>query len=125
MLERAERTEQRSRVHERVEPPELRVERARNIGEVGRFGACEVERKDHRLGQLRGHDFVVQRFELAHDAAVDDDRRASVRAGEGDRLAEAARRAGDEHDAFDERRLQRLERQRSHHLHCRSIGHSL
>ncbi len=81
----------RGGVDERVEAAELGVERIGDVGEVRRLRAREIERKDDRLGKLRRHDLVVQRLELADDAAVQDDRGASACARERQRLAHAAR----------------------------------
>ena len=44
---------------------------------------------------LRGDDLVVERFELAHDASVQDHRGALRGARARERRAEAAARAGD------------------------------
>ena len=87
--------EQRGRVHEAVEAPELRLQCARHVAEIvgGRLG--EVERQDDGLRMLRGDDLVVERFELAHDAPVQDHRGAQRRAGARQRRAEAAAGAGD------------------------------
>ena len=80
----------------------LRLQRAFDIGEIRGLRRREVERQDHRLRMARGDDFVVERFELAFDAAVQHDRRAPPRRRARAR-AEAAGRARDEDDAIRER----------------------
>jgi hypothetical protein len=55
---------------------------------------------------VRFDDLVVERFELTHDAAVEHDRRATRCARARERVAETARRAGDQDDALREINVQ-------------------
>ena len=100
MLERSEGTQHCRRMDEAIEPTELRVNRARDIAEIVGTGFGEIERKDRRLRMARGNDFVVQRFEFSHDAAVQHERCAARSATECKRVTQAAGRAGDQHDAL-------------------------
>ena len=59
----------------------------------------KIERQDRRLGVSGGDDFVVERFELAHDSSVQHHGRALGGAGQRENAAQAASRARDEHDA--------------------------
>jgi len=104
MLERTKRAKQRGSVHQRVESSELRVERARDIREIGGFRTREVERENDGFGRVRRDDLVVERFELAHDATVD--HHGSARSGTRERKSAsyAAGSAGDEHDTSIKRR---------------------
>ena len=102
MLDRPERSQERGRVHEAVETAELRAKRPGHVVVVDARGLSEVERKNRGLRMSRGDDLVVERLELAHDAAVQDDGRAPRRTRERDRLPEAARRAGDQNGATGE-----------------------
>jgi hypothetical protein len=79
MLERSEGTQHCRRMDEAIEPPELRVNRARDIAEIVGTGFGEIERKDRRLWMAGRNDFVVQRFEFSHDAAVQHERCAARR----------------------------------------------
>ena len=83
-------------MHDRVEAPVLRLQRARDVGEVLGFGRREIERQDRRLGVAGRDDLVVERFELAHDAAVQHDRRAAAQRRPARGPAKTAARAGDE-----------------------------
>ena len=98
----------RGGVDEGVETAELGIQRIRDIREIRRFRAREIERKDDRLGKVRRHDLVVQRLQLADDAAVHDDRGTSACARERQRLAHAAGCARDQDDTAVERCLCQL-----------------
>ena len=86
-----------------VEPAELRAHRAGDVAEVVAARVGEIERQDRRLRMAGGDDFVVERFELAHDAAVQHDggaARARRRSASG--ATEAAGGAGDQDRAAGE-----------------------
>ncbi len=103
MLDRTERAELHGGVHDRVDPPVLRLQRARDVGEVLGARRREVERQDRRLRVSGVDDLVVERFELAHDASVQHDGRALRRAGEREHSSQPAARAGDErHPAVEQ-----------------------
>ena len=54
MFDGTKRPEQRRGVHQAVEPPQLRAQRAFHVREIGGFGLRQVERQDHGLGMTRG-----------------------------------------------------------------------
>ena len=70
MFDGSERAQQRRRVDQPVEPADLRLQRALDIGEIGGLCPAKVEGQDDRLGVPRGDDVVVERLELAFDPRV-------------------------------------------------------
>ena len=102
VLDRAERAQVNRGVHDAVQPVQLRLDCAQRVGVVGGLGHGEVERQDRRFGVAGRDDLVVQRFELAHDPAVQHDRRAGGGAGARERRAEAAGGSGDQDHAAGE-----------------------
>ena len=103
MFDGTERPEQRRVVHEAIEAPQLRAQRAFHVREIGCLGLGQVERQDHGLGMTGRRDFVVKRVEPAFDPAMQHHRRSLRRAGAGQRRAEASGGAGDENHAIRER----------------------
>ena len=99
MLDRRALAEHAGVVQQRVEPAELLLQRRRELLVFLGSGLLEVERQDRRPRMLGGDDRVVDRFELAHVASVQDHARAVRRCSLRDRLADAVARAGDENDS--------------------------
>jgi hypothetical protein len=103
VLDRTERAQLHGGVHDRIDASMLRLQRARDVGEVLCSGRRKVEREDRRLGVSGADDFVVERFQLAHDASVQYDGRALRRAGERQRSSKSAARTGHErHPAVEQ-----------------------
>jgi hypothetical protein len=73
-----------------------------DVAEVGSLGLREVERQDHRLGVAGRDDLVVELLEGRDRPAVQHDGGAARGACARERRADAAGRAGDQHDAFGE-----------------------
>ena len=92
MLDGPERPEQCGRMHETVEATELRLQGVRHVAEIVGGRLREIERQDDRFRMLRFDDFIVERFQLAHDAAVQDHGGAQRRASACQRRSESAGR---------------------------------
>src|SRR5204863_276428 len=85
--------------HQRIEPSNLRFKGACDVSEIIGSGFGEIQRQDHRLGMPRALDVVVERFELANDARMQDNGRARSGARDRQGTAQSTGCAGNENDA--------------------------
>src|SRR5438105_1125475 len=100
MLDRSERAEHRSGMDEGVEAAKLRFDPARDVREI--VGAClgEIERQNDWLRVTRAGDVVVERFEFADDAPMENDGRTGSGARDRQRVPESAGSSSNEDDAI-------------------------
>jgi hypothetical protein len=100
MLDRPERTEHRRGMHDCIEASQLRFECARHVREVVGARFRQIERQNDRFRMTSLLDLVVERFKLAHDASMQDNRGAGDGARERQRFAETTGRACNQNDAI-------------------------
>ena len=107
MLDRRALAEHAGVVQQRVEPAELLLQRRGELLVLVGPGLLEIERHDRRPRLLRCDDGVVDRFELAHVATVQEHGRAVRSSGLRDGFADAVARAGDENNSCQSARRPR------------------